>query len=415
MSPSATWPTIWPQTWGNSMEEAQRSVFQGIVYYYRENQVLCRYQITLHDAVDPTLLQRALDAVRPLAGYYFQKVVWEKRECHLEPNDAPCLVRQSSTQPVIPDETNDYQFALSCEGDTIYLDWFHFLADGRGGSPFMTLLVKEYCNLRYGENFACEKLVEVSPFDVDEILAQYPESQVENDMQKSVVEMFEGEPDRARVRLDKQSLVELALKNKVKPFSALTALLSKATRDYLGKDTIQYSYAADLRDAIGKKGALYNCIASFQRPLVVADDSSFADYAPKVDADIRETLKPENRRFRMAEQMGWVYKVYQQKAPLKIKKRIYQMGEYISGFPADFWVSYLGDPFLPADEKLEGYIKDFQTWVLPDGASIGLEAMTLHGVITLCIENKAKKPGYAEAVRNALEAEGVKVLEAVEL
>ena len=397
------------------MEEAQRSVFQGIVYYYRENQVLCRYQITLKDAVDPALLQRALDAVRPLAGYYFQKVVWEKRDCHLEPNDAPCHVRLSSTPPVIPDETNDYQFALSCEGDTIYLDWFHFLADGRGGSPFMTLLVKEYCNLRYGENFICEKLTEVPPYDVEAILAQYPESQVGNDMQKPVIETFEGEPDRARVRLDKQSLVELALRNGMKPFSALTALLSKATRDYLGKDSLQYSFAVDTRDAIGVPGALYNCIASFQRPLTVAEDSRFAAYAPGVDADIREALQPENRRFRMAEQMGWVYKVYQQKAPLKIKKRIYQMGEYISGFPADFWVSYLGDPFLPVDETLEGYIKDFQTWVLPDGASIGLEAMSLHGVLTLCIENKVRQPGYVEAVRNVLEAEGIRVLEAVEL
>ena len=141
----------------------------------------------------------------------------------------------------------------------------------------------------------------------------------------------------------------------------------------------------------------------------------FAADAPGVDAAIREALQPENRRFRMAEQMGWVYKVYQQKAPLKIKKRIYQMGEYISGFPADFWLSYLGDPFLPADEVLEGYIRDFQTWVLPDGASIGLEATSLHGVITLCIENKARTPGYAAVLRSVLEAEGVQVLEAIEL
>ena len=33
--------------------------------------------------------------------------------------------------------------------------------------------------------------------------------------------------------------------------------------------------------------------------------------------------------------MGWVYRVYQQKASLSIKKRIFQMGEYISGFPAE--------------------------------------------------------------------------------
>ena len=61
------------------MNAEQRAVFQGIVYYYRENQVLCRYQATLKEAVDPALLQQALDAARPLAEYYFCHVVWEKR------------------------------------------------------------------------------------------------------------------------------------------------------------------------------------------------------------------------------------------------------------------------------------------------------------------------------------------------
>ena len=71
------------------MNAEQRAVFQGIVYYYRENQVLCRYQATLKETVDPALLQQALDAARPLAEYYFCHVVWEKREARLEPNTAP--------------------------------------------------------------------------------------------------------------------------------------------------------------------------------------------------------------------------------------------------------------------------------------------------------------------------------------
>ena len=43
----------------------------------------------------------------------------------------------------------------------------------------------------------------------------------------------------------------------------------------------------------------------------------------------------------MTEQMGWVYKVDQQKAPLRIKQRVFQMGEYIGGTISDFWLSYL--------------------------------------------------------------------------
>ena len=77
------------------MDAEQRAVFQGIVYYYRENQVYCRYQAALRDAVDPALLQQALDAARPLAGYYFSHVVWQGREARLEPNDAPCRAAAS--------------------------------------------------------------------------------------------------------------------------------------------------------------------------------------------------------------------------------------------------------------------------------------------------------------------------------
>ena len=112
------------------MDAEQRSVFQGIVYYYRENMVNCRYQVTLKDAVDGALLQQALDAARAKAPYYFQKPVWEKKLLHLEPSDAPCPVRQGSEKPEFPDE-NGFTVALSYEGKAVYFDWFHFLTDGQ--------------------------------------------------------------------------------------------------------------------------------------------------------------------------------------------------------------------------------------------------------------------------------------------
>ena len=397
------------------MNAEQRAVFQGIVYYYRENQVLCRYQATLKEAVDPALLQQALDAARPLAEYYFCHVVWEKREARLEPNTAPCRVRQGSAQPKIPEETNDYLFSLGCEGNTVYLDWFHFLADGRGMAPFMTMVLQFYCNLRYGTAFEGQTLETDPAYDIEDILAKYPESQVANDMQRPVVQTFEETPTCCRIRLEKAGLVDAALRCGVKPFSTLTALLCKAVRAYLDKDEVLYSYSTDARDALGAPNALYNCVASFQRKLPLTADAPLAEVAVGVDADLKENLSAERKLFRIAEQMGWVYRVYQQKASLSIKKRIFQMGEYISGFPADFWVSYLGDPFAPSSPELTRYIEDFQTWVPADGASIGLECTSLHGIITLCIKNKVPRPGFAEALRAAFEAEGIKVLEAAEL
>ena len=343
------------------MDAEQRSVFQGIVYYYRENMVNCRYQVTLKDAVDGALLQQALDAARAKAPYYFQKPVWEKKLLHLEPSDAPCPVRQGSAKPEFPDE-NGFTVALSYEGKVVYFDWFHFLTDGRGIAPFMTMVLQFYCNLRYGTAFEGRTLETDPAYDIEDILAKYPESQVANDMQRPVVQTFEETPTCCRIRLEKAGLVDAALRCGVKPFSTLTA-----------------------------------------------------EVAVGVDADLKENLSAERKLFRIAEQMGWVYRVYQQKASLSIKKRIFQMGEYISGFPADFWVSYLGDPFAPSSPELTRYIEDFQIWVPADGASIGLECTSLHGIINLCVKNKVPRPGFAEALRAAFEAEGIKVLEAAEL
>ena len=396
------------------MDAEQRSVFQGIVYYYRENMVNCRYQVTLKDAVDGALLQQALDAARAKAPYYFQKPVWEKKLLHLEPSDAPCPVRQGSAKPEFPDE-NGFTVALSYEGKVVCFDWFHFLADGRGGAPFFTLLLKLYCNLRSNAGFVCEALASDPPYDVEQLLARYPESQVANDMQKDVLQIHEGTPHFQRLRLDRQSLVDLAQKEGVKPFSALMGLTCQAAQRYLEKNDLVYSYAADTRAALGVPHALYNCIASFQLALRLEPQARLHSFAKRLDHEIRESLTPERRLFRMAEQMGWVYQVFRQKAALKIKKRVFQMGEYISGFPADFWVSYIGSPLLPHSPELEAYLTDFQTWVLPDGASLAMEVTSLHGVLTCCIENKVDKPGYLEALRDVMEQEGIRVLEAVHI
>ena len=187
------------------MDAEQRSVFQGIVYYYRENMVNCRYQVTLKDAVDGALLQQALDAARAKAPYYFQKPVWEKKLLHLEPSDAPCPVRQGSAKPEFPDE-NGFTVALSYEGKVVYFDWFHFLADGRGIAPFMTMVLQFYCNLRYGTAFEGRTLETDPAYDIEDILAKYPESQVANDMQRPVVQTFEETPTCCRIRLEKAGL-----------------------------------------------------------------------------------------------------------------------------------------------------------------------------------------------------------------
>ena len=230
-----------------------------------------------------------------------------------------------------------------------------------------------------------------------------------------MVQTYEGTLRRTRVCLSKQSLVEKALANNAKPVSALMGLLCMAMREYLGKEKIQYSYSSDTRDVAGVPNALYNCVCSFEHTVQLQAQTRLADFISDVDADIKRDLQPQSKRRRMTEQMGWVYKVNQQKAPLRIKQRVFQMGEYIGGTISDFWLSYLGNPLMPATPELAQYTTDFGVWVPPDGASVGVEAASLNGKIILCIHNKAPHPGLADILRKTFENEGVTVLEAADL
>ena len=222
-----------------------------------------------------------------------------------------------------------------------------------------------------------------------------------------------GELDKLKGRME--AFMEKALENNAKPVSALMSLLCMAMREYLGKEKIQYSYSSDTRDVAGVPNALYNCVCSFGHTVQLQAQTRLADFVADVDADIRRDLQPESKRHRMADQMGWVYKVNQQKAPLRIKQRVFQMGEYIGGTISDFWLSYLGNPLMPATPELAQYTTDFGVWVPPDGASVGVEAASLNGKIILCIHNKAPNPGLADILRKTFENEGVAVLEAEDL
>ena len=64
------------------MNESQRSteyIFQGTMYFFRREKILCRYQFALQDAVEPALLQRALDAALSAAPYYRVQLVQDRK------------------------------------------------------------------------------------------------------------------------------------------------------------------------------------------------------------------------------------------------------------------------------------------------------------------------------------------------
>ncbi len=385
---------------------------QGVMYYYRDKHIYCRYQYALRDAVDPALLQQAVDAALAEAEHFKLKLVREKQDVYLVPNERPFTVCLGSALKAMPEETDGYFFNLSCEGDTVYFDWFHFVADGRGVSRFLTRILLEYCNRRYGAGFACPPLTAAPPYDMQALVALDPTIGQEKMPEIDPVQPETGRLCRSMVRLDKASLVAAAARCGVKPVSALLGLLCLAMGPLLGRERVEYCYSTDTRRALGVPDAFYNCVASFRYGVQAGPAARLADLAPAIDADLKANLVPEVQLRQMAKMMHWVVRVDALKAPLKIKKRVFRMGEAMGNFPADFWISYLGDPLDPArgyPPALNDYIRDFEVWVPPDGASVGFEVASFQGQLIVCIQDKLGRAGLAGALQAACEREGVAV------
>ncbi len=388
------------------------------MYFYRAKNVYCRYQYALRDPVDLALLQEAVDAALAEAEYFRSTIVWEKQDVYLTVNDRPFTVCRDSRLRAMPEETDGYLFNVSCEEATLYFDWFHFLADGHGVSRFLTRILMEYCNRRYGTAFKCPPLPASPPYDMDALLAHDPSAGEEGLPEIEPVPVEEGTLRRTLIRLDKESLVAAALRCQVKPVSALFGLLSLSLRPCIGRDRVEYCYSTDTRRAVGAPDAFYNCVASFRYGVDASTGVRLADIAAGIDADLRANLDPARQLAQMAKMMGWVVRVAALKAPMRIKKRVFSMGEKMGDFPADFWISYLGDPLGPDRDyppALLDYIRDFQVWVPPDGASVGFEVASFRGQLILCIQDKLGRAGLPAALCAAMAQEGVKVLEVTDM
>ena len=194
---------------------------------------------------------------------------------------------------------------------------------------------------------------------------------------------------RIRIRFAKKDLVAKGVQNGVK-LLCLMGLLCIALGEYLGKDTIQYSYSADTRDAMGAPNRTVQLRVFLPGRSDPARGRRLEEFVQQMDRAVKDSLTAERKRRKMADQMGWVYLVDQQKAALRIKQRVFQMGEYISGIPADFWFSYLAIPSCRTRRSWRSTSLTLACGCRRRAAPCAWRPPP-QWVITLCIENKVPK------------------------
>ncbi|MBQ2062094.1 MAG: hypothetical protein II458_05390 [Oscillospiraceae bacterium] len=112
-----------------------------------------RISVTFRDAVDPALLQQAVDNCAPRFPSIYVRLRRSAFWYYLEEVGQTPAVREDSCQPLMPMERRDIR---RCAIRVLYyrsrmaVEFFHAVTDGTGGMVFAKTLAAEYVRLRYG-------------------------------------------------------------------------------------------------------------------------------------------------------------------------------------------------------------------------------------------------------------------------
>lgn len=114
-----------------------------------------RVSVTLKEAIEPELLQQALEQVLPFFDVFRARMRRGIFWYYFETNRNPVpRVQEESTYPCMyinPYENHEYQFRMTYYKNRINLEVFHALTDGNGALSFLKEVTYQYLRYKYPE------------------------------------------------------------------------------------------------------------------------------------------------------------------------------------------------------------------------------------------------------------------------
>ena len=146
----------------------KKIICEGTYFYSVTQQSTYTYRLMLRfcDPIEEKVLRQALALTVRRYPYYMVRCISDGREYWLEPNDRPFELYHTSEPLVMGSEAvGGYLWAVSYEGDTLWLNIFHGLADGSAAMQVLRTLSYYYCRDRYDKNLDSDgiRLGEVIP------------------------------------------------------------------------------------------------------------------------------------------------------------------------------------------------------------------------------------------------------------
>ena len=119
-----------------------------------------RIAVSLAQAVEPELLQKALETVLPRFSAFRVRLRHGMFWYYLEENTATPTVYPEEDYPcryIDPVQNNHFQFRVSYFENRVNLEVFHVLTDGNGGKDFLLAVICQYLMLAHPGAFSAEE------------------------------------------------------------------------------------------------------------------------------------------------------------------------------------------------------------------------------------------------------------------
>lgn len=238
-------------------------------YYYgtkdhRSNTV--RYLIRFNEPVDGEALRKAVDTALVRYPYFKVKPVSNIFRTKLVPNDAPVVVKETDKAINLGgEESNGHLIAFSYSGNSLFINNFHGLCDGRGRGPFMKTLLYYYGKFRYDEDIQMEGVnLADSPIDPAESEDPFCKPLPKGGKMKLLLSPLKPmklhkmglvrtqRPQIRCIQLDEQRFIKWCKENDATPNTALSLLMARAVKKIHpdSQKSIVAGVCCDLRQAL---------------------------------------------------------------------------------------------------------------------------------------------------------------------
>lgn len=396
-------------------------IYSAAPYFYNLSKKVgytVRYIVRFDEEIDGEALRNAFEYAMKRYPYLRLKLVKGCFSDHLEYNEAPLVVLNTSEALTLGGEqTNGHLLALSYKRRSIYVNNSHGIFDGRGRAPFMRTLIYYYCLLRYDEPVEMENVnLEDSEIDPEEYREPFmqklpkhrrfgPGVSMPKAMKLSKMGLVKmSDPLIHCMRIDEKELMAWCKQHDATPNVAIAIMMNRAIHKLHpeSKLPVGASVNCDLRATLNAPKSHWSLIfllnLFYDKKIAKLDISDQCtvyrgSLIMQSDPDVLANATSVSKMF-----YSLVYHV-----PKPLKQLFCKIMFPILKKPTTFAVSYAGKTtYGSCDKHIRGLYPECNC-----GYEMNIEITVAGGYFLLDISQMWKEDVYYEAFRCELEANGL--------